>query len=358
MTTLITLFYIILTLFLNYLALSLIIITQYSDFPKHYLVFLPTYICQERKNMNIPQSLEEDIQHGTPKEPIYIERFYGTIAPTITDCFHVDRHWHHNVECLLIQKGRYLLELNMETIFLNPGDICLINSGELHMLTGLSPDTCHDAIIFNPRILEFSYTDTVQEEVITPFLTHTMMFPHIFSNQSPYYSNIYTYISDIVNRWLYYSADSTSTNANLDRYFHIKLILLELLYFFHSHNLLLASATILSASEKEKIDRYKTIVSFMKSNIANKVTLEQLAEVAQCNPQYLCQFFKDFTGVTPIQYLITLRIEYACIQLSDTTKSILEVSLDSGFDNVSYFIRQFKQHTGMTPNAFRKGLSQ
>ena len=113
-------------------------------------------------------------------------------------------------------------------------------------------------------------------------------------------------------------------------------------------------SSIQSASEKERIDRYKRIVSYMEEHFAEKVSLEQLAGEAQCNPQYLCHFFKEIAGVSPIQYLINYRIEQARELLADTTKTVLEVSLDCGFENVSYFIRQFKKATGVTPREFRR----
>lgn len=304
--------------------------------------------------MNTTHSLQENIQHGTPKEPIYIHRFYGSTFPALTDCFHVDRHWHHNIECLLIQKGRYKIELNMDTIILEKGDICFINSGELHMLTGLCKDTCHDAIIFNPHILSCNYNDRIQEEIIAPLLTHTTVLPHIISKESIYYTDIFTRLSNIVNNWFELCNHKKPSSTIGDSYLYTKLTLYELMHILYTNHLFLESNSVLSASEKEKIDCFKSIVSYLQMNMHKKITLEHLSEVAQYNPQYLCQFFKSFAGITPIQYLINLRIEYACTLLQETTKSILEISLDCGFDNVSYFIRQFKEHLHMTPNQYRK----
>ena len=46
--------------------------------------------------------------------------------------------------------------------------------------------------------------------------------------------------------------------------------------------------------------------------------------------------------------------EQACEMLRDTTKSVLEISLDCGFENVSYFIRKFKELKGSTPQKYRQ----
>jgi AraC-like DNA-binding protein len=59
-----------------------------------------------------------------------------------------------------------------------------------------------------------------------------------------------------------------------------------------------------------------------------------------------------------MQFLIEYRIEQAGRMLKDTTKSVLEISLDCGFENVSYFIRQFKRHKNMTPRQYRQSMKK
>ena len=68
--------------------------------------------------------------------------------------------------------------------------------------------------------------------------------------------------------------------------------------------------------------------------------------------QYLRKLKKE-TGVTLTKYLMNLRINYAKSLLQTTSKSILEISIEVGYDSVNYFIRIFKEHTGVTPLQFR-----
>lgn len=68
--------------------------------------------------------------------------------------------------------------------------------------------------------------------------------------------------------------------------------------------------------------------------------------------QYLRKF-KQETGVTLTKYLIDLRINYAKSLLQSTSKSILEIALEVGYDSVNYFIRIFREHVGVTPLQFR-----
>ena len=58
---------------------------------------------------------------------------------------------------------------------------------------------------------------------------------------------------------------------------------------------------------------------------------------------YFCRYFKESTGMSPIEYLINLRIEEAARLIRETDYKIIEICLLSGFDNSSYFIRKFYQ---------------
>ena len=110
-----------------------------------------------------------------------------------------------------------------------------------------------------------------------------------------------------------------------------------------------------SGTDARKIGRYKTLVSYMDKHYAEPVSLQQMADIVHCNRQYLCRFFKEIAGVTPIQYMISRRIESACRLLDSTDKSIVDISMECGFDNLSYFIRKFKEKKGCTPGQYRAG---
>ena len=112
----------------------------------------------------------------------------------------------------------------------------------------------------------------------------------------------------------------------------------------------------------KKDGRYRIHVHYLRSGFVSRLEytrrctamLKDLADAIPCNPQYLCRFFKELAGVSPIQYLINYRIERACGLLANTSLPILRIAMDCGFDNVSYFIRKFKEARGCTPKEFRE----
>ena len=75
-----------------------------------------------------------------------------------------------------------------------------------------------------------------------------------------------------------------------------------------------------------------------------------------CSENYVGRLFKRIQHDSPIHYLIQYRIEKACELLKNTTLSVLDISLEVGFTNVSYFIRQFKEYKKTTPLRYRKSF--
>lgn len=289
-------------------------------------------------------SLKENVTHGTKKNPITGIRFTTGRGTPYKDHFFVGRHWHHTVEIISVIKGSLHFEINLEDYQLDTGDICFLNSEDLHQITGCSDDTVHDVCIFDPHILSFSYQDELEEEILAPFVDRELIFPHIIRTSDPAYAYLYPAIEKIM---------TASIQMPAGWYVTCKLLLLELINSMASLRLLLPAHMQLSAADKQKINRYKQLISYIEIHYAEPVTLQQLADAVACNSQYLCRFFKEITGTSPIQYLISCRIEHACALLTDTTRPILEISMDCGFENVSYFIRKFKQQKGCTPKEYR-----
>jgi hypothetical protein len=66
------------------------------------------------------------------------------------------------------------------------------------------------------------------------------------------------------------------------------------------------------------------------------------------------KYFRNLSGVTPITYINQYRINAASILLKETQLSVLDIAMNTGFENFSFFIKMFKKQNGCTPNNFRK----
>lgn len=92
---------------------------------------------------------------------------------------------------------------------------------------------------------------------------------------------------------------------------------------------------------------------YARENFRDAIKLSDQAERYGFNEKYIGRLFKSTTDVSFTQYVNRLRLNHAKNLLLSSEKSIIEVALDSGFENVTYFNRCFKRELGLTPTEFR-----
>lgn len=102
--------------------------------------------------------------------------------------------------------------------------------------------------------------------------------------------------------------------------------------------------------------RLKRVLDYIADNLAENLTLAQLAAVADMSPHYFSQLFKQSTGRAPHNYVLLQRIERAKQQLRDPQRSVIEAGLEAGFQNPSHFARTFRKLVGGSPSRFRADI--
>lgn len=95
------------------------------------------------------------------------------------------------------------------------------------------------------------------------------------------------------------------------------------------------------------------IQSYMRSHLAEDLSLKEVADLFFLNPAYLSRLFKEKTGMTFSDYLAELRISCAKDLLNTTSQSILVIAQAVGYQEANSFSRLFKKRTGMSPQKFR-----
>lgn len=104
-------------------------------------------------------------------------------------------------------------------------------------------------------------------------------------------------------------------------------------------------------------DSINIIYSYTLDHFSEEITIGEVARVANISPNSFCRFFKSRTLKTYWEFLVGVRIGYACKLLIESERSISEICYSCGFNNLSNFNRRFKHTTGMAPSAYRKAHS-
>lgn len=100
----------------------------------------------------------------------------------------------------------------------------------------------------------------------------------------------------------------------------------------------------------------KRVLDYIEENLAEDLSLSQLAGLAGMSPHYFSELFKQSTGRAPHSYVLWQRIERAKQQLMNPERSVIEAGLEAGFQNASHFARMFRKLVGTSPSSFRADL--
>lgn len=93
---------------------------------------------------------------------------------------------------------------------------------------------------------------------------------------------------------------------------------------------------------------------FMRHNLAEDITIQQLANLIHVSRSYLNKLFLQHTGETPMQYMTEIRLEAAKSLLMTTDRRIADIAEDVGFHSPKYFCATFHRATGLSPRDYRR----
>lgn len=102
--------------------------------------------------------------------------------------------------------------------------------------------------------------------------------------------------------------------------------------------------------EPNEID---TVIDYINEHFNDNLSLATLANLVHLSPNYLVRKFHSRTGVSPMQFTLSVRISQAKTLLSTTNLTVSAVMERVGFYDSAHFCKQFKSATGYSPRAFR-----
>jgi LacI family transcriptional regulator len=114
------------------------------------------------------------------------------------------------------------------------------------------------------------------------------------------------------------------------------------------------------STEKYNIsDTYiSEVLEFIKKNITTNISIENLIDIVPLSRRNLEKKFKEATGCSVYQFILDKKVEYISNELLMTEKSLLDIAIEVGFNDVRNAYRIFKNKTGYTPLSYRDKFSQ
>ncbi len=102
------------------------------------------------------------------------------------------------------------------------------------------------------------------------------------------------------------------------------------------------------------IPRLREVFEFIELNYHQNIKLKEVAEAAGYSPAYLTDLVRRLTGKTVNKWIIERRILEASTLLLETNKSVNQIALEVGYQNINHFYRQFRNHHQTTPQSWRE----
>lgn len=246
-------------------------------------------------------------------------------------------HWHLPGEIIAPLINTYQVTVAGQTLILQPGDVLIIGSSELHSIQA-PPEGVRYILNVDYDLFEHIPDLTVLVALLQPYyLVSRASSPQLARQLVGLLQNIE---EEYASSQIYRDGEICSL----------------LIHFFalvgrHSANLEKLQSL---APQKEYTDRFVYICDYINSHCTENLPLDQISEQAGFSKYYFSRLFREATGTTCHNYVTRRRILYAQNLLADSSVAVTEVALRSGFNSLATFNRIFKRQLGCTPSEYRQ----
>ena len=246
-------------------------------------------------------------------------------------------HYHDEIELLSVESGCEYFRIDGQKIDVGPGQVIFVNARVPHE-TGLSGDPV-EGVLLQLRAEDFLSVDSPESAKYIARLRRSADTP-------------YKVVDDpsLVKRMRGLCEEQTGKKQGYRSF---------ILSGIHEIVGGLVREGILTDSgitDPDVLPRLLPALRYIDGHFDEALSLEGVASAVGLNRCYFCRLFKKATGTGFSDYLNFVRVCKAEKLLRETDKTILEISMDTGFSSVSYFTQIFRRYKSCTPSACRRAV--
>lgn len=252
--------------------------------------------------------------------------------------------WHYHPECelLLVQNGRLDVDVHGETYRMEPGDVVILGSRQLHS------DRSFDGLL-EYIVLQFDLQSFFDQSTI-PYLQYfnetkvpLSAMNYIFHENLQARSDAAACIREILEE-----AQHKDTGYELAVNMLIKKLLL----------ILLRNDTkgLLAGQDRVERIRLKPVLDFVETRLDDRIAVEDVCRLANMSYYYFVKFFKKVMGMSFTEYVNFRKIKRAEQLLLTRDLSVTEVGDRIGMANMAHFYKMFKRFNGYSPKEFQRKM--
>ena len=278
--------------------------------------------------------LKENKPHGTKDDPFSIYHIKNKGRS-----FQIPVHWHDELEIIYVKSGFLTVSISGESYIGKAGDAFVVSPGNLHLMGSQTGTVDYFTFLFPLKYISFRTEDMLDDKLLEPLNSgHLMICPRVKDTAK----ELCEQLIEI------YMAKTDESESKIAAQIKTKVILLQFILEMWEKGLVIENDT----NGRNIVE--KEMVSYIQQNFTGKISLKEFGEQFHLSEKYISRYFKEHFHITLSQYITYLRLEHAKQLLQDTDMPVTEVALQSGYQNVSYFIRSFKKAYAVSPLKYRK----
>jgi AraC-like DNA-binding protein len=274
--------------------------------------------------------------------------FLPVIVKTIERFF--DINWamepnrHKFYEMVYIEKGNAVFDIENKPVSIGPNDILIIKPNQAHKVTVQSQFGCEFIVVHykfvnqvNPQYSEESlgdFLDFVSGKESGSFITLKV-----------------SQKNDIIMLLKRIMKENEGEDIGSE---FLKYLLVMELFVLISRALKMEWENSMKYKAPKLKELIAISVNYIRNNYERDISLKDISKFVFLSQSYFIRAFKDEVGISPINYLLKVRIERAKELLGDNEQKIVDIALAVGFSNQQRFNEIFKKYVKMTPMQYRK----
>lgn len=309
--------------------------------------------------------LKENRPHGTPENP-----FSQYHISDVKRAFQIPVHWHDELEIIYVKHGKLHVTISGENYIGNPKEAFVVSPGSLHFMGSPTGDVDYYTFLFPVEYISFQTDDIMEKTILSPLKHGRVMIKPQINDMAEDICERLIEINTNISYLKKKTSESTEerknrenhkynksddiavsniNEANINAQFETKMTLIKFIQKMWQNGLILENAANgTNTTEKE-------MITYIRQNYTREISLQEFGMQFHLSEKYISRYFKEHFHITLSQYINHLRLEHARQLLQESTAPVTEVALQSGYQNVSYFIRCFKKMYGVSPLKYRKG---
>ena len=278
--------------------------------------------------------LKENKPHGTKDDP-----FSTYHIENAGRSFQIPVHWHDEFEIIYVRSGFLAVSISGESYIGKTGDAFVVSPGNLHLMGSQTGTVDYYTFLFPLKYISFRTDDMLDEKLLEPLNSgHLMICPRVKDTAK----ELCEQLIEI------YEAKKDESESKITTQVRAKIILLQFILEMWKKGFVIENDT----SGRNTVE--KEMVSYIQQNFTGKISLREFGEQFHLSEKYISRYFKEHFHITLSQYVTYLRLEHAKQLLQDTDIPVTDVAMQSGYQNVSYFIRSFQKAYAVSPLKYRK----